>query len=225
MPSSFNNFTASPVGMFLVLFLSVLVLGFIVRAGARWALLPAARRFFIEQQQQQQLQRQQELDRQARLRFYLDDARRRAIAAAAAAEHVRHLQADRKWLMEMDERGRRHQKVIQAQEPAVATGRVEEYTAYLRRDLEIKLGKLEADEKHLEDAAAFAKYSDDKQQYRPAKGGLLYDPNDEDPDVIRGDKSGDKKEKNKRGKPEGVLSDLREDALHNAEPTTEPVRW
>ena len=47
----------------------------------------------------------------------------------------------------------------------------EGYEAYRRRVLEIKLGRLE---------------EDDKQQYGPAKNGLLYNSDDEDPEVIHG---------------------------------------
>jgi hypothetical protein len=188
MPSTFVDFAASPAGILLVLFFSSFVLGSLVRVVAHRTVLPAVRQFLLEQQQR----RRQELERQARLHFHLNDVRRRAMAVAAAAEHVERVLADRAWLRDMEDRGHRQQEAIQAQEPAVAARQAEEHAAYLRRELEIKLGQLEVEDRHREDAVVFAKYNDDKQQYRPAKDGLLYDSDDEDPEVIRGDKKGKK---------------------------------
>ncbi|KAJ4380365.1 hypothetical protein N0V86_004676 [Didymella sp. IMI 355093] len=76
------------------------------------------------------------------------------------------------------------------EEPAVVARQAEEYGAYLGRNLEIKLGQLEVEDQHRKDAIVFAKYNSDKQQYRPAKVGLLYNPEDQDLGVIRGDKKG-----------------------------------
>ncbi|KAJ4334985.1 hypothetical protein N0V87_006478 [Didymella glomerata] len=192
------DFAGSEVGMVLLLFVLAFIWLSIIRTVARWTLLLAVHRTLLEQQQhqqhqQQQQQQQQELERQARLHFYLDNLRRRAMAAATAAEHAQHVQEDLAWAREMDDRGDRLQEAIQAYKPAVAARHaVEEgYEVYRRRDLEIKLGRLEEDAKHREDAAIFSKY-DDKQQYRPAKDGLLYDSDDEDSEVIRGDKKGKK---------------------------------
>ena len=174
--------------MSLLLFVLSVIWLSIIRVVARWALLPAVHRAVLEQQQQQQ-----ELERQARLHFYLDNVRRRTMAAAAATEHAQRVQEDLAWMKEMDDRGRRQQDTMQAHEPAVAARHAAEegYEAYRRRELEIKLGRLEEDDKHREDAATFAKY-DDKQQYCPAEDGLLYNSDDEDPGTIRGDKKGKK---------------------------------
>lgn len=155
MSYSFANLVSSETGVFLLMFILAFIWLSITRAVARRTLLPAVHRAVLDQQQQ----RQQELERQDRLHFYLDNVRRRAMVAAAAAEHARRVQEDLVWAREMDDRNRRIQDAIQGHEPAVAAKRaVEEgYETYRRRDLEIKLGQLEEDDKHREDAAIFAK--------------------------------------------------------------------
>ncbi|KAF3043025.1 hypothetical protein E8E11_003355 [Didymella keratinophila] len=189
MSSSFANFASSGAGIFLLLFVLAIIWLSIIRVVARWALRGAVHQAVLEQQQQQQ----QELERQARLHFYLDNVRRRAMAAAAAAEHVQCIQEHLAWMREMDDRGRRQQEAVQAHELAVAARHAAEegYKAYRRRDLDFKLGRLKEDVKHRGDAATFAKY-DDKQQYCPEKDGLLYDSGDEDTGVICGEQKGKK---------------------------------
>ncbi|KAJ4400035.1 hypothetical protein N0V91_009010 [Didymella pomorum] len=71
MPSSFADFASSGLCMFMLLFVSAIFWLSILSAVARWALLPAVHRAILEQQKQQK-QQQQELERQARLHFYLD---------------------------------------------------------------------------------------------------------------------------------------------------------
>lgn len=196
MPFSFANFAASPMGMFLVLLTSAFFLGFLIYAVARPTLLPTVYRYLVEHSQQQQA----EIERKERLRFYLDDVRRRAVTAAAAAEYAERVEADRAWLRDMEDAGRRQQEAIQAQEPTVAARRAQaqEFGLLLRRDLEVKLGLLEASDQKEEDAAAAAKHwANEQHPYRPEKGGLLYETyesDEEDAEVSRGDWKGKKEE-------------------------------
>ena len=170
--SSTNNSntptTTSPLSIILVLICWTYICMSIFLAMARRTLLPAVHRFLARIQQEQHQQRQQELARRRRLHAHLQRIRLNATAAAAAQR----LRDDEEWRAWVAERDRRIATAVEAQEPAVAARRAEEYGARLRRELEADFARLDRIDG-----------VDEEQRFQPAEGSLLFESDGEDPEV------------------------------------------